>query len=208
MKTKFIKIDGWDDVLDACRHTVSKAPLNKMPSDKFKKDILIAEHGPIREVVVKWLWEQIPHWVGVHWVRHKWECYVATQRSDRTGIPREKLPQDEPQNFMGSANAQNTIDTWRKRLCYKASPETRELAEDFKYWLKHEMNQPEWADVLVPNCVYRCGCPETEPCGFWDNFIKSFYNADYHYQDLGKIRCRYDHYSNMFYKKMESKEND
>lgn len=198
MKTKFIKIDGWNDVLDACRHTVSKAPLNKMPSDKFKKDILIAEHGPVREVVVKWVWEHIPHWVGVHWVRHKWECYVATQRSDRTGIPREKMPQDEPQNFMGSANAQNTIDTWRKRLCYKASPETRELAEDFKEGL-YENFECEWSDCLQKNCVYRCGCPELEPCGYWDKFVQGFME-DYDYLDLGDIRKRYDYANELFWK--------
>lgn len=47
MKTKFIKIDGWQDVLNACRHTVNKAPLAKEPSSEFKKGILIAEHGPL-----------------------------------------------------------------------------------------------------------------------------------------------------------------
>ena len=206
MKTKFIKVDGWIDALNACRHTVGKEPVDKEPSSKFKRDILIAEHSPIRELSVKWIWEGIPSWVSVHWVRHRWEKYVRTQRTDRTGVKRDKLPQDMPVNFFGSANAQHTIDTWRKRLCVgQVSPETRELAEDFKYWLKHEMNQPEWADVLVPNCVYRCGCPELEPCKCWENFVKDFLEADYDISDLADIRNRYDHYNHMFEEKMGEK---
>ena len=203
-KTKFVKIDGWNDVLNACRHTVGKEPLDKEPSSKFKKDILIAEHGPIRELVVKWIWESIPSWVSVHWVRHKWEKYVRTQRTDRTGVKRDKLPQDMPVNFWGSANAQNTIDTWRKRLCIgQVSPETRELAEDFKYWLKHEANQPEWADVLVPNCVYRCGCPEIGgSCGFWEKFYRDFLYSGGEPHETGDIRARYDVYNEMFEEKM------
>jgi thioredoxin-related protein len=75
------------------------------------------------------------------------------------------LPQDEPQNFVGEANSQHLIDTWRKRLCYMASPETRQYAEDFKKALKEV--QPELSDVLVPNCIYRCGCPEMKGCGWF-----------------------------------------
>ena len=81
---------------------------------------------------MKWLWEGIPHWVGVHWVRHKWEKFVRTQREDRAGIPRSELSQTEPQNFTGEANIQHLIDTGRKRLCYMAAPETREYMEDLK----------------------------------------------------------------------------
>ena len=106
--------------------------MDKEPSVEFKKSILIAEHSPIRDIIVKWLWEGIPHWVGVHWVRHKWEKFVRTQREDRAGIPRSELSQTEPQNFTGEANIQHLIDTGRKRLCYMAAPETREYMEDLK----------------------------------------------------------------------------
>lgn len=165
-KTKILKIKGdWNEVVDDCRATVGKSSLGKEPSKNFKRKILMAEHSPIRDLIVKWLWEAMPHWVGVHWVRHKWECYVRTQRSDRTGIDRTKLPQDEPQNFTGEANVQHTIDTWRKRMCYMASYETREYANDFKREL--HPYEPEWSDSLVPNCVYRGGCPEMESCGWY-----------------------------------------
>ena len=167
MKTEIIKIKGdWCEVVDDCRATVGKETLGKEPSEKFKRSILIAEHSPIRDISVKWRWRGMPHWVTVHWARHKWEKFVRTQRTDRTGIDRTKLPQDEPQDFTGEANAQHLIDTWRKRLCYQASPETRAYAENFKAALQDV--QPEISNVLVPNCVYRGGCPEMQSCGLWE----------------------------------------
>ena len=200
METK-LKITGsWEDVVDACRFTVSKAPLGKEPSAKFKKDILIAEHSPIRLLGVRWVWESIPHWVGVHWVRHKWECFVATQRTDRTGVQRDKLPQDEPQDFMGDANAQNLIDTMRKRLCYQASKETREYAENLKEVIAYY--EPELADVLVPNCVYRSGCPEMGKCTVWKKFVEYVYNERYEHTGLLDIRTRYDYYNKWFYERV------
>lgn len=169
-KTEIIKIKGdWAEVVDDCRSTVGKSPLGKEPLEQFKRNILIAEHSPIRDLIVKWKWLAMPSWVSVHWVRHKWEKFVKTQRTDRTGIDRTKLPQDAPVDFTGEANAQALIDTMRKRLCYQASPETREYAEDFKATL-HQI-EPELADVLVPNCIYRCGCPEMSKCPFGERSL-------------------------------------
>ena len=88
MKTKIIKIKGdWQEVVNDCRATVGKEPVGKEPSHEWKQKILISEHSPIRDISIKWFWKQMKHWVSVHWVRHKWECFVRTQRSDRTGIP-------------------------------------------------------------------------------------------------------------------------
>lgn len=189
MRTKIMKIKGdWQEVVDDSRFTVGKQPLGKEPSEDFKKRILIAEHSTIRSISVKWVWENMKHWVTVHWVRHKWEKFVRTQRSDRTGINRDELRQDEPQDFTGEANTQHLIDTWRKRLCYMASDETRQYAEDFKMAL-HEV-EPEIADVLVPNCVYRCGCPEMGGCG-WFNSHPELQTSD--------IQSRYDAYNELFY---------
>lgn len=194
MKTKILKIKGdWREVVDDCRATVGKESLGKEPSREFKRAILIAEHSPIRDLIVKWFWKAMPHWVTVHWVRHKWECFVRTQRSDRTGVPREKLPQDEPQDFTGEANAQALIDTMRKRLCGKASPETRHYAEDLKRTLRGV--EPELSDVLVPNCVYRCGCPEMQTCGIWARLVKE--SATDVWAD--DIQDRYDCYNELFY---------
>ena len=166
---------GWDDVVDDCRATVGKPSLGKEPSDAFKESILIAEHSPIRDISIRWRWENMPHWVVVHWVRHKFEKYVRTQRSDRTGIPREKLPQDEPSTITCEANCQSIIDAWRKRLCYQASPETRQSAEDVKVKLgdpESPVYEPQLSNVLVPNCIYRFGCPEPNPCKFFEKFVE------------------------------------
>ena len=194
MKTELLKIKGdWQEVVDDCRATVGKESLGKEPSKSFKRKILLAEHSPIRDISVKWRWRDMPHWVTVHWVRHKWEKFVQTQRTDRTGVPRDKLPQDEPQTFTGEANTQALIDTMRKRLCYQASKETREYAKDFKRTL-HEV-EPEIADVLVPNCVYRCGCPELMACGVYQKLMKQTSGA----VGSTNIQERYDAYNALFY---------
>lgn len=194
MKTEILKIKGdWQEVVNDCRATVGKEALGKEPSVDFKRGILIAEHSPIRDIAVKWRWRDMPHWITVHWVRHKWEKFVRTQRSDRTGIPREKLPQGEPQTFTGEANTQALIDTMRKRLCYQASPETRAYAEDFKAALRER--EPEISDVLVPNCVYRCGCPEMKTCGLWERMVRTTGGLI----ASQRIDERYDTYDRYFY---------
>lgn len=191
MKTEIIKIKGdWQEVVDDCRSTVAKPPLGREPSGEWKTNILIAEHEPIRDIWVKWKWRGIKYWIAMHWKTHIWPSRVNTQRSDRTGVERDKKPQDAPVDFTGDANAQHLIDTMRKRLCRCASKETREYAEDFKAALRDV--QPELSDVLVPNCVYRCGCPEMRSCGMWKKFtdycdisdpqmLKMFLNIKFRY---------------------------
>lgn len=191
--TEILKVKGdWQEVVDDCRSTVGKEALGHEPSSEFKRSILIAEHSPIRDISIKWRWTGIKSWITTHWVRHKWECFVRSQRSDRTGIPRDKLPQDAPVDFIGEANAQALIDTMRKRLCYQASPETRAYAEDLKRAI-HEV-QPELSDVLVPNCVYRGGCPEINECGYYRSLCARCCGAD-----SRDIRERYNVYNTDFY---------
>lgn len=201
MKTEIIKIKGdWQEVVDDCRATVSKPPLGKEPSADFKRRILISEHSPIRDIHVKWKWAAIKSWVATHWTRHKFEKFVATQRTDRTGVNRDELPQSAEVSFTGDANVQNLIDSFRKRLCYQASPETRAYAEDFKRALREI--EPEIADVLVPNCVYRCGCPEK---GISTKKCEWFYKMAELYPSLASwdIQSRYDAYNKVFYEEGE-----
>ena len=203
MNTEILKIKGdWQEVVDDCRSTVGKPPLGREPSETFKKNILIAEHSPIRDITVKWKCAGIQSWVATHWVRHKWECFVRSQRSDRTGVDRDKLPQDAPVDFTGEANAQALIDTMRKRLCYQASPETRAYAEDLKAKLRDV--QPELSDVLVPNCVYRCGCPEMQSCGLWDSMVKQTEGA----VTSHRINERYEAYNRYFYESRKDSDNE
>lgn len=193
MKTKIIKIKGdWREVVNDCRTTVGKDELGKEPSQKFKREILISEHSPIRSMSVKWQWVNIPSWVVTHFSRHKWECFIKTQRSDRTGVDRNKLPQDSPVIMTGEANTQHLIDTGRKRLCRLASRETRKYMEDLKTSIKP--SEPEISDVLVPNCIYRCGCPEPGGCGWYDAACKREPKLA-----STNIQERYDAYNKLFH---------
>ena len=191
--TEILKIKGdWQDVVNDCRATVGKGELGKEPSRQFKREILISEHSPIRGISVKWIWKDIASWVATHWSRHKWECYIKTQRTDRTGVDRNKLPQDAPVTFTGEANVQHLIDTMRKRLCFMAAPETVRYAMDFKMELREV--EPEISDVLVPNCIYRCGCPEQGKCKYFQNLLAA--DSDIASTD---IQARYDAYNRAFY---------
>lgn len=199
MNTKFNWINcDWTRVKNHCRTTVNKKFTDKEPSEDFKRKLLISEHSPIRLIEFDWTWEGMPSWVSVHWVRHKWEKFVSTQRDDRKehDIPRGKMPQDTPVTLDGYANMQNLIDTFRKRLCYQASPETRAYAEDFKVALHEEF--PELADALQMNCLYRCGCPEIESCGFFKNWIRDSKITN---EELLEIQTRYEKFNKWFYEK-------
>lgn len=125
MKTDILKIKGdWQEVADDCRSTVGKPPLWKEPSKDFKVKLLIAEHSPIRDISVRWIWRGIKSWVATHWTRHKWEPFVTTQRTDRTGVNRDDLPQDAPVVHIMDINAQALMTMARRRLCGQADPAT------------------------------------------------------------------------------------
>lgn len=199
-KTEILKIKGdWEEVVNDCRATVKKPPLGKEPSTDFKRRILMAEHSPIRDITVKFRWNYIPYWVAMHWKTHHWESRVNSQRNDRQKeYDRTKAPQDVPVDFIGDANVQNLIDTWRKRLCRQAAPETQRYAEDFKETLYEQ--EPEIASVLVPNCVYRGFCPEMYPCGWWDTFATRLCR-----EDLLDGQKRYAKYNEWFAKQRKHK---
>ena len=204
MKTIFNWIgNDWKRVKNHCRTTVNKQFTDNEPSEKFKKDLLISEHTPIRLLEIDWSWYDIPSWVSVHWTRHKHEKFVSTQRDDRKehDISRDDMPQGTPVNMDNYANEQQCIDIFRKRLCYQASPETRELAEDFKVSL-HTIEK-EMSDVLVPNCIYRCGCPEFNMCQerIFAEFLNWVMDKEGSLTNVFKIQKRYDLYNEWFYEK-------
>lgn len=178
VKTEIIKVKGdWQEVVNDCRATVKKPPLGHEPSAEWKRAILIAEHDPIRDIIIKFRWKDIKYWVAMHWKTHIWRSRVDSQRNDRQSkYDRNKAPQDARVDFIGDPNIQNLIDTMRKRLCHQASPETREYAEDFKITLR--AIEPEISDVLVPQCVYRGFCPEMQSCGMWENLAKDLTKED------------------------------
>ena len=202
MKTIFNWIGAdWKRVKNHCRTTVNKAFTDNEPGEEFKKKLLISEHSPIRLIEIDWSWKRIKSWVSVHWTRHKHEKFVSTQRDDRKehDISRDDMPQGTLVDMDNYANAQQLIDIFRKRLCFQASPETRELAEDFKMTLREE--QPELSNVLVPNCIYRFGCPEFETCGYFRAFLEFCTNNGCSFYDLKDIQQRYDLYNKFFYRR-------
>lgn len=179
--------------MDDCRVTVNKTPLGKEPSAEFKRTILIAEHDPIRDIIIKFSWKKIPYWVAMHWKTHMWRSRVVTQRNDRQAeYDRKSAPQDTLVDFVGDMNSQHCIDTMKKRLCCMAAPETRKYAEDFK--LELLKIEPELSEVLVPSCVYRGFCPEPNGCGFWDEFSKKLTK-----EDIIDYEIRYKKYNEWFY---------
>lgn len=184
----------WNAVLTDSRASVSKEALNKEPSTNFKRKILLAEHSTIRDIIIRWKWISMPYWVAMHWVRHVFQKVVSTQRNDRQEkYDRNKAPQDAPVTFTGTANPQNLIDAFRKRLCRQASLETREYAEDLKVKL-HDI-EPEISEVLVPHCIYRGQCQELNNCGFYDAFLKRHPEITVN----TTLQERYDIYDKEFY---------
>lgn len=201
MKTQITKVSNdWVDIKNECRNTVNKEPTDNIPSDKFKLDLLISEHSPIRLYRIKWRWVKIKSWVATHFARHHIgiEKWIGTQREDRTNIDRNKSTQDTLVPMDIEANAQAVINMSRYRLCLQASDETREHMEDLKYAI-HQV-EPNLAYVMQRNCIYRCGCPEFEVCGYWEAFKKKHPDIDY-----TDIRARYEAENNDFLLKMERK---
>lgn len=188
----------WKRIKNHCRTTDNKEFTENEATEAFKKKLLISEHSPIRLIEFDWSWKHIPYWVSTEWSRHKFEKFISTQRDDRLkdNISRNDKPQGALVNFDGYANEQNMIDSERKRLCYQATPEARRLGESFKADL-HETHPLE-SDVLVPNCIYRCGCPEFVPCGFFDG-LKKWVEDNNKNIDWFDIQSRYDAYNEYFY---------
>jgi hypothetical protein len=178
----------WTRVVNAARRTWGKEPINHEPSDKFKKEILLAEHSPIRLLEYDFTIADIRQWVTVHLVRHHEGCekFVHTQRQDindqiekitkeviricqEEGLTRDGwrardyLFQGQENDMDMTCNAQAFINISRKRLCIGcASPETRKAWEIVIE--KLEEIDPILAEKCVPECLYRGFSPEKKRC--------------------------------------------
>lgn len=133
------------------------------------------EHSPSRTQLFWVLIEGLQSFVSVHLVRHAavgQGHFVQSNREDRGGAGDAVVNRLTPVNHRMLLNAQHLIDMSRKRLCFKASPETREA------WIRVRTAigfiDPDLAKYMVPNCVYRGGyCCEPKPCG---NYRVKVYN--------------------------------
>ena len=178
----------WIRVVNAARRTWGKEPIDHEPSDKFKRQILLAEHSPIRLLEYDFTIEDVRQWVTVHLVRHHVGCekFVHSQRQDindqvevitkrlieilkEEGLLREGwrerdyMFQGETNEMDMSCNAQSFMSISRKRLCYGCtSPETRQAWELVIEALREV--DPILAEKCAPDCIYRGFCPEGKRC--------------------------------------------
>lgn len=157
--------DNWQEVKDSTMNTIGKTT-GVYPSSEWKRKLLLSEHSPIRRIKFYWRWKDIKYFCSMHFTRHKIgiEHWISTQRSDRTGINRDNLPQDAKVNHCVEANAQALINISRKRLCNCASPETREAWQEVKDRISEV--EPILGSLMVKECIYRGFCPEMFPCGY------------------------------------------
>ena len=178
MEVKIIKTVGWDVAFASALWTVHKESNGKEPSETWKAKACIAEHSMLADVRFIVELKNIPTWVSQHLARHdvfaghtlrdtKDVHYVATQRTDRTGVDRKKLPQDTPVDHRISLSAKDFITISRLRLCTCASKETREVWRAILDELAK--TEPTLAKLCVKNCVYRGFCPEFTTCGYTSN---------------------------------------
>lgn len=167
MKVVVTKVTSWTDVLNAARFTQRKELLDKEPSNKFKMQMVRAEHSPLRCLMFNIDFYDIPYYVSVHLCRHVHsQPFVSTSRPDIDGNqkPRNEQLKSDKVNMRLFLNAQEIINISKVRLCNKAEFATREA------WvaaiLQLNKIEPILASACVPSCVYRHICPEIQPCGF------------------------------------------
>lgn len=178
----------WVRVVNGARRTWGKGPIDHEPKDSWKREILLAEHSPIRLLEYDFTLEDVRQWVTVHLVRHHIGCekFVHTQRQDinsevekitkelieilreenllRPGWrERDYMFQGESNDLDMTCNAQAFINISRRRLCIGcASPETRRAWELVIEALREV--DPILAEKCAPECIYRGFCPERRRC--------------------------------------------
>ena len=154
----------WLSVKARALVTIGRKAINPTSSE-WKHGILEARHSPIRYLRYSFYIE-CPYWVSVHLARHVHaQPYVKSQRNDRQDeYDRNDAPQSAPVSMIYDVNAEELQVIANKRLCLKASQETRQIVQAMCNLA--EEATPELHGLLVPLCEY-CGgvCHEMEPCG-------------------------------------------
>lgn len=181
MNIEITQLTSWIDVLNAARFTQRKPPLNKEPSDKFKKSIIKAMHSPLRCLMFNIDFYDIPYYVSVHLVRHVHaQPFVSTSRPDIDGnqLPRDEQKKSDLVNMRLFLSAEEIINISRVRLCHRAEPTTQNVWRKVIEALK--VIDPILAKACVPNCIFRNGmCPEMKSCGYNTTEVYRFYQNQY-----------------------------
>lgn len=164
IEIKVERLTSWELAADCARATVWKDALGHEPSDKFKRDLVRCEHSPLRTIMYKVEMRGIPSFVSVHFVRHKFgvEHFVSSNREDRNG-GKTDITRWTPVNHIMVVNAQELLFMARRRLCNKASFETRCVMQRIKREVKKI--DPIVGAYMIPMCAYLGGnCREIVPC--------------------------------------------
>ena len=167
VKVEVTRVTNWERVVDAARFTQRKEGLGHEPSEKFKRQMIISEHSPLRLLEFDIKVYNIPYCNMGHFVRHiHAQPFVSTSRPDITGakVSRHEMPQDAPVNMQLSVNAQEIINISRLRLCSKAETTTRLIWKAVVEELAKI--EPELADACVPQCLSKGYCQEIKCCGY------------------------------------------
>lgn len=181
----------WLGIKNLCRKTVNMVDTKNEPISKWKRDLLIAEHSPLRHSLITIQIDDIPYAMSTHLVRHHVGVtpYVSTSRSDRTGVDRNTRSQMDTVSMRLDLNIQSLINISRKRLCNQADPTTQ------KIWLEVIKAVAEYDQDIAWACVSECirtgGCPEKfGNCKFFESFAK-----DLSKEELIDVEVRYDAYA-------------
>ena len=182
-KLDFRFLNSVNDIREAALNTVGKELVGEMTPIMFHK-YLIAEHSPIRSLILRVTFYDMNYYTSVHFARHVHAVhYVSTGRPDRT---KKERTVDDTVTHMMDINCQALIDMARKRLCYKCSEDTRLWMEELKRQLIKSPDSfySNLGRVLTPNGLYRGFCPEFKTCGkcyrydFGSETSYGQYNAD------------------------------
>lgn len=162
---KYITPDAWKIIKESARFTEHKYGPCKDPTDKWKKEMLLCEHSPIRNGHIIIELYDVPSFVIGHLVRHNvgFTPFVSSLRDDR--YPLDYVPdRNTPNSMRFDGNFQALINISRKRCCNKASKETRDVWNMVIEEIRKV--EPVLAECMVRECVYRGFCPERKSCGY------------------------------------------
>lgn len=162
---------SWLEILNLARMTDNKPPLpdTHIVSEDWIRKLIKSEHSPLRGRIYL-VTMKVPYFVAMHFRTHHVgiDHFISTSRTDRTGES-ERPPQTALVTYTAILNAQAILNTSRKRMCLKSSPETRKAWTD----VVSELNKvdPLLAEECKPQCLHLGRCTEFKSCGFYDKYI-------------------------------------
>lgn len=134
-------------------------------------EVYKCEHSPM---YTQWFWIElygIPTFAAKQLARHHTGGtvhFITTGREDLgAAIGSHRWT---PVNHGMMINAKSLVNMARKRLCRKAHAATRVAMATIV--LRVAEVDPDLAERMVPDCVYRRGCHELKPCGYFEPNLK------------------------------------